>query len=263
LTGQKYIAEFDLSDECNLRCNHCYHFRGEKQFEEVPIEEWERVFKKQYKNGIRRVLLIGGEPAMRMDVVELANKTFSYIDICSNGTIRIPDWYKQKIFVSIDGNKETHDEVRGEGVYDKVINNYHDDKRVVISMTVSEHNWEQMEDVIKLAIKNNLFGVSCDVYTPSPVDFQKDALFVTPQIRKKIINEMYRLKKKYPYMFFMSNSAIRWFEKENHKNKPCYWKMAVKHFDTKLQERPSCKNLDCSNCGHFAQANLSPLDFLL
>lgn len=265
LTNKIYIAEFDLSDECNLRCTHCYHFRSKNihNYTPLPIDKWESKFKLLYKKGIRRVLLIGGEPAVRMDVIECASRFFPYIDICSNGTIRVPDFYKQKIFVSIDGDEKTHDSIRGDGVFKKIINNYRGDKRVVISMTVTKENYDKIEDVVKLAKENNMIGVSCDVYTPAPNNSKSDPMFITENIRQEIILEMKRLKKMYPKHFLKSNKAIKWFQFPNHEKDKCYWRSAVIHFDTQLNEKPACDYYDCSNCGHFAGANLSPLNFLI
>ncbi|OQA01829.1 MAG: hypothetical protein BWY70_00248 [Bacteroidetes bacterium ADurb.Bin408] len=120
-----------------------------------------------------------------------------------------------------------------------------------------------MEDVVHIAKSNGLMGVSFDVYTPAPLSEGADVFFVDKSSRKLIISEMYRLKKKHPALFLMSYKAIRWFEAENHHGQPCYWRQAVKHFDVNLNERPSCKELDCCHCGHFAQANLSPLNIFL
>ena len=200
---------------------------------------------------------------MRPDVIRAANAIFRYIDICSNGTIRIEDDYTQKIFVSLDGEKDFHDAVRGPGVFDKVLRNYKNDPRVVLSMTINERNWEQIEYVIQLAIENRMLGVSCDIYTPTPDHQGNDKLFLQPEDRKKVIAEFWHLKKKYPKTFLMSKSAIRWFENPDHGGQKCYWHQEVAHFNTQLEERISCKDLDCRNCGHFAQANLSPLNFLV
>ena len=31
--GVKYFAEVDVTDNCNLRCKHCYHFHGKDDIE--------------------------------------------------------------------------------------------------------------------------------------------------------------------------------------------------------------------------------------
>jgi MoaA/NifB/PqqE/SkfB family radical SAM enzyme len=265
ISGRKYLAEFDLSDECNLRCKHCYHFRAKKEhhYEKIPLDQWIAKYRELYKKGVRRILLIGGEPAMRIDVIEAASRIFTYIDICSNGTIKIPDFYSQKIFVSIDGDESMHDSIRGEGVYKKILANYRNDQRVVISMTVTNENYSTIEDVIKLAIDNKMIGVSCDLYTPAPGNAENDPMVIVSETRRKIIAELKRLKKIYPSHLLMSDKSIAWYENPDHKDKPCYWRSATIHFNTQLQEKPACDYYDCSNCGHFAGANLSPLNFLL
>ncbi len=263
-TGTKYLAEFDLSDNCNLHCRHCYHFRAKILFnEEVSINLWESKFNELYKKGIRRVLLIGGEPAIRMDVIKLAHKIFPYIDICSNGTIFIDKFYKQKIFVSIDGDKTTHDYIRGDGVFDRIVSNYKNDNRVVISMTITKENILMIENVIKLSDTLNLIGVSCDIYTPSPGNASNDSMTITDEERKIIISELRRLKKLYKQKLLMSKKAISWFEHPNHSKTPCYWRSQVIHFNSRLEEKPACDYYDCANCGHFAGANLSPLNFMI
>ncbi|MDD3876379.1 MAG: radical SAM protein [Bacteroidales bacterium] len=264
-SGRKYIAEFDLSSDCNLRCKHCYHFRTIKESPSpmLPLEKWREKFLELRLKGIRRILLIGGEPAVRMDVIKEACRIFKYVDICTNGTIPIGSFYTQKLFVSIDGTRETHDNMRGPGVFDKVLENYNNDSRVVLSMTLTNDNWMELEFVLKLAVKKNFLGVSCDLYTPHPDHSDNDPNLLHNELRGKIIDNILMLKKKYPRHLLMSNSAIKWFYKADHSGKPCYWRDQVLHFNEKLEERPSCANLDCRHCGHFAQANLSPLNILL
>lgn len=263
--GIKYIAEFDLTDRCNLSCAHCYHFRRNSKLDytELSSEIWKQKFKILKKEGIRRVLLIGGEPSLRKDIIAQAHSFFKYVDICTNGLILIESKNNQKLFVSIDGDNKTHDSIRGEGVFKKVLNNYKNDKRVVFSMTLTIMNWQQLEDVVKIAIDNGVRGVSCDIYTPSPVVNESDKFYINKETRELIINELLRMKKKYPDVFLMSRKAIMWFKEADHKGKACYWRQAVKHFDVNLEERFSCKDLDCAHCGHFAQANLSPLNFFI
>jgi len=263
--GIKYIAEFDLTDTCNLNCPHCYHFRQKDKLDytELSTEEWRNKFVDLKKSGIRRVLLIGGEPSLRKDIIELACSIFKYVDICSNGLIKIDFNFNAKLFISIDGNETTHDSIRGKGVFKKVLENYSYDNRVVFSMTLTKNNWRQIEDVVLIAIEKKVRGVSCDMYTPSKDTPDEDPLLISREERSHVIDEINEMKKKYPKVFLMSNKAILWFKKTDHTADACYWRQAVKHFNVKLEERYSCKNLDCANCGHFAQANLSPLNFLI
>jgi len=47
----KYFAEVDVTDNCNLRCKHCYHFHGKDDFktQELLIPVWEKRLNELYK----------------------------------------------------------------------------------------------------------------------------------------------------------------------------------------------------------------------
>ena len=159
--GVKHFAEVDVTDNCNLRCKHCYHFHGKDDFktQELAIPLWEKRFKELYKSGIRSILLVGGEPALRVDILILADRTFPFVYVITNGTLKIPKEFNHKLYVSIDGTQETNDQLRGEGVFSRVIKNYSGDKRVVINMTITNDNYRELEHVTKIAKENRFNGV--------------------------------------------------------------------------------------------------------
>jgi hypothetical protein len=66
----------------------------------------------------------------------LADKTFPFVYIITNGTIQIPEEFNHRLFVSIDGLPQTNDSIRGIKVFSRVIENYHKDRRVIINMTL-------------------------------------------------------------------------------------------------------------------------------
>ena len=152
----KYLAEVDVTDNCNLRCKHCYHFHGKTDFktQEQSIPVWEQRFNELYKSGIRAILLVGGEPALRIDVLMVADKVFPYVWVITNGTIKIPEEFNHRLFVSIDGSRKTNDSIRGKGVFSKVMKNYSVDKRVVTNMTIMRENYKELKDVVKIAKEN-------------------------------------------------------------------------------------------------------------
>ncbi|MCW3980594.1 MAG: radical SAM protein [Candidatus Bathyarchaeota archaeon] len=109
--GVKYFAEVDVTDNCNLRCKHCYHFHGKGDFRtlELSIRVWGKRFNELYKSGIRHILLVGGEPALRHDVLMLADRIFPFVYVITNGTIKIPEEFNHWLFVSIGGSRKTND----------------------------------------------------------------------------------------------------------------------------------------------------------
>ncbi len=255
LLGTKHSAEVDVTDNCNLRCRHCYHFHGKSEFEkeEVPIDVWEQRFKELHKNGVRFILLMGGEPALRKDVLMLADSMFPLVYVITNGTIKIPEEFNHRLFVSLDGSQETNDSIRGNGVFSKVINNYSGDRRVVINMTLTKDNYKGLEDVVGVAKENGFGGVVCNIFAHAmhPID-SINHLTINNQERKGIISEMRRVKSLYPKHFLLSESMIRWYEYPDHSDY-CYWGDNALHFDVSWKRRRCfASNADCSECGCLA-----------
>ncbi len=259
-----FIAEVDITDSCNLRCCHCYHFKDKAmsnkktEREEPSLEEWRKRFYELKRKGIRMIMLMGGEPMLRPDVVELADRMFPFVETITNGTIRIPEDYDHRVFVSIDGMERTNDTIRGEGVFEKVIKNFAGDRRVVFNMTLAEENYKELGKVVELSEKVGAAGVVCNIYTSLS---KNDPQAVKGDVRKKIIEELRRVKKLKPGTFLITESAIKWFEKGDHREK-CYWRDEVLHFDVNWMARHCFASADCSNCGCFAGAMGHPFNSL-
>ncbi len=257
-TGKPFIAEVDITDRCNLRCSHCYHFqeKGDAKGQEEPsVEKWRDRFSELHKKGIRMIMLMGGEPMLRPDIVQLADEMFPFVEMITNGTIPVPEKYQHRIFVSIDGMKKTNDSIRGEGVFDKVVNNFSGDKRAVFNMTLSGDNFKELQQVVELSEKIGISGVVCNIYTALDSNSKSR---LEQEIREKIIETIKEVKKKKPAQMLITAKALDWFEKGDHRDK-CYWSEKVLHYDINWNNRPCFAVADCSNCGCFAGAMGSPL----
>jgi MoaA/NifB/PqqE/SkfB family radical SAM enzyme len=256
----KYFAEVDVTDNCNLRCRHCYHFHGKDNFKtkETPLGEWEERFNDLFKAGTRFILLVGGEPALRKDVLMLADRVFPYVYVITNGTMKIPPEFNHLLFVSLDGMRERNDSIRGDGVFSKVMKNYSGDKRVVVNMTMTKENYKGLKNVVETAKENGFRGVVCNIYTP-PIG-KKSPLFITEE-RKAIINELKRVKSLYPNDFLLGTSMIEWYEYPDHRSS-CHWGDETLHFDVSWNRRRCFSNADCSNCGCLAGSIQNPLKML-
>lgn len=251
----RHTAEFDLTENCNLKCIHCYHFKKAPiaGFKEESLDAWKERMLDLFKKGIRNVLLAGGEPALRMDVLMLANEIFPTVYVITNGLIKIPENFRHTIFLSIDGMEKTNDRIRGEGTFSKIIANYRNDRRVIINMTLMKENYKELENVVKLSIANGFIGVVCNIYTHYNFDIADDKLIADPQERSEIIREMKRVKKLYPANLLFSPSMIKWYEFPDHR-KSCYWRENTLHFDASFTPRRCFGEADCSDCGCFAGA---------
>jgi MoaA/NifB/PqqE/SkfB family radical SAM enzyme len=260
--GVKYFAEVDVTDNCNLRCKHCYHFHGKRDFitQELPVEAWEKRFHELYKSGIRHILVVGGEPALRNDVLILADRIFPFVYVITNGTIKIPEKFNHRLFVSIDGSQKTNDSIRGKNVFSRVMNNYSRDKRVVINMTLTKDNYKELEDVVKIARDHGFTGVVCNICA-SGTDVRVP-MFVKREERMPIIKELKRVKSLYPKDLLLSTAMIKWYEYPDHRDS-CYWGDEALHFDASWNKRRCFgHNVDCSNCGCLAGSIQNPLRML-
>jgi MoaA/NifB/PqqE/SkfB family radical SAM enzyme len=260
LRGISYIAEIDVTCKCNLTCKHCFYFKNPDNIpdKELSPEQWDVELTKIYNAGIRRLCLVGGEPSLRPDVLKLANSKFPYIDICSNGLIKIPEEINHRIFISVDGIDAYNKQYRGKEIFKKITENYYNDKRVVVLMTLNNLNYKDIGAVAEYAISNKFPSLVFSLFTPMN---KGEELYFDDTSRKNIINAIIEAKKKYPGLIKMNKFALNWYASRDHKNK-CYWRDKVKHYNSLMQERNACLNMDCANCGYFSGSNIAPLNSL-
>lgn len=126
-----------LTDTCNLRCKQCLYkteltFQLEKK--EIPYNQSLALIENLYSLGARKITFMGGEPTLYKQLPELisfAKKTgYTYIRIDTNGTFS-PKLLESNSFkdlneitFSLDGySKEMNDKIRGDGVFEKCVNN--------------------------------------------------------------------------------------------------------------------------------------------
>ena len=122
-----------ITSACNLHCAGCYSRFNNATVDSEPVrqlksEEWLHIFQEADELGISFIMLAGGEPMIRSDIIKAAGKMQNIIfPIFTNGTyideqyFRLLDECRNLIPVlSIEGGKKITDERRGEGIYDKV-----------------------------------------------------------------------------------------------------------------------------------------------
>ena len=125
-----------ITSSCNLHCAGCYSRCSSATVDAPPVrqltgEQWVRIFREAEGLGISFILLAGGEPMLRRDVLEGAGELPSVVfPIFTNGTyldeayFRLLDERRNLVPVlSIEGGRETTDARRGAGVYDRVAEN--------------------------------------------------------------------------------------------------------------------------------------------
>lgn len=152
-----------ITSTCNLHCKGCYaranHSCGDTEAKKhLSAKEWDHVFNEASELGIAFILLAGGEPLIRKDVIEAAGQYKNIIfPVFTNGTMINKDYIS--VFhqnrnlipvVSLEGGEGTTDDRRGKGIYQTIINNMEDmrEKGILFgtSITVTKENIKDVTD---------------------------------------------------------------------------------------------------------------------
>ena len=174
-----------ITSSCNLHCAGCYS-RANKATEDcepemqLSDEDWLRIFKEARELGISFILLAGGEPMLRWDVMEAAGGISDIIfPIFTNGTfmgekhLDLLDKCRNLLpVISIEGGREETDSRRGEGVYDTVISKMDELNRrgliYGVSVTVTKENLHEVysDEFLDLMRKRGCKAVFYIEYVP-------------------------------------------------------------------------------------------------
>ncbi len=119
--------ELQVTDRCNLRCRHC--FIGERGSNELSPDEIGAVLSEFEAMQGLRVLITGGEPLLYSRFAELNRMLSGYSlrkVLFTNGSLLTRKILRElavhEVQVSIDGLKEAHDSLRGEGSFESALN---------------------------------------------------------------------------------------------------------------------------------------------
>ena len=210
-----------ITSKCNLHCEGCYSRCNHATVDSEPVmqltgEEWNRVFDEASDIGVSFILLAGGEPLLRRDVIEAAGTHKDILfPIFTNGT-----YINEKYFdlfdksrnlipiMSIEGGREVTDARRGQGIYDRLITNMDEfKKRGLIfgsSVTVTTENIKEVssEDFIASLSDRGCKAVIFVEFVP--VTEEGKNLAPGDAEREYLVKEIKRLRQEHPEMVFVS-----------------------------------------------------------
>ena len=125
-----------ITSSCNLHCAGCYSRCNNATNDAPPVqqltsEEWLRIFREADELGVSFIMLAGGEPMIRRDIIEAAGQMRNIIfPVFTNGTFLDERYFKllddcRNLIpvLSIEGGREITDARRGEGIYDRIQTN--------------------------------------------------------------------------------------------------------------------------------------------
>ena len=210
-----------ITSQCNLHCAGCYSRCNHATVDAAPVsqltaEEWLKIFEEADDLGISFILLAGGEPMLRRDIIEAAGtKQNILFPIFTNGTF-LEDRYFELLdrcrnlipIISIEGKKEITDARRGSGIYDRLIRNMEElNRRGLIfgaSVTVTTENFRE---VTSDAFLNELADRGCKaaIFVEFvPVTDDSRELAPGDAEREYLQEEIARLRRERPEMVYIS-----------------------------------------------------------
>lgn len=124
-------VKWELTQRCNLKCKHC--FVGKIDYEQdMGIDDAKEMLNRMKASGVGEVVLSTKEPLAYpyiCEVLEYCAELNLYVTLVTNGTLITDQILRclalckvKNLSVSLEGiSAETNDYVRGEGVFEKVI----------------------------------------------------------------------------------------------------------------------------------------------
>lgn len=251
-----------LTDACNLKCKHC----SVNNITAVihPYQKIKNEMKLLYDMGIRILFFCGGETFLWHDdrkqlrdlVIEAKQMGFFIVNVVTNGTLPIDLPEADLILVSLDGNREQHNKIRGD-TYDLIMENvkHATSDTICFYMAINQINKDTIRDVC-LTAKNisTVRAVSFNFHTPYP-DTKQLALsreekahccMTIMQMMKEGI-PIFNLKSAFPYLI------------DNRFPTPCHQCVVIE--DGKLSTCGRCIEVPglCEQCGYFFVAEYTLL----
>lgn len=270
LTGvQHKSAIVDVTDRCNLRCKHCFYYREEHDSREMNAEEFlEGLSILQKRHNIISMGWSGGEPLYRAEVVQEGARLFKMNQLFTNGTIPIPKIRHLITFISLDGTHLVHDEIRGKGTYDKIMENLKTTKARPIVFLATYHRFNEscLEEMVKelSEIGAPVFGLYAMLFTPlkrykeikgyQHTTTQKNQLDLSWEERDQIIKRLFELKESYPRFLLNEKIVLEMMLSENasEATSRCNMPQRTLTLDLNLNRKLPCvlgADVDCTKCG--------------
>jgi MoaA/NifB/PqqE/SkfB family radical SAM enzyme len=235
---------FDVTSGCNLRCSHCYFFKG-PQRKTLSLPEWEAMFAKYKAQHYYHAVLSGGEPTLKPRVIELADRYFPILNIATNGLIKIPEKIQHTILISLDGQPETHDRIRGAGAFERMIANYQNDPRVIFRMTIHTMNIDEIEAVAETALRYNVRGLSFILYAHY---LQVDPLSLSPTELETVRERILAIIKKYGSFIYLTPSMLEAMVHSSFVDSCRLRQSIALRSDGSPKNKCTMDNIDCNSC---------------
>lgn len=251
-----------VTDRCNLSCRHCsvnnitalIHPYGQIKDEMQAL----------YHMGVRILFFCGGETFLWRDgekdlrylVAEAKRMGFRIVNVVTNGTYPLDLPEADLILLSLDGDRERHNAIRGD-TYDAILENIQNaaSDNICLYMAINQINKGAIRDVCLTARDTkNVRAVSFNFHTPYPdtreLALSREEKAACCQMIEQMMKEgapVFNLKSAFPYLI------------DNRFPTPCRQCVVMENGKVSICGR--CIEVEglCSQCGYFFVAEYTLL----
>jgi Fe-coproporphyrin III synthase len=253
------LAGFKITHECNLRCRHC-PFWSKATNIPLTFETIVTIFRTLQDKGVRILIIEGGEPFLWKDhtktihdVVREAKKYFFSVGLVTNGTFPL-DIPTDVLWVSIDGLKDAHTQIRG-AAFERIVQHIEQSPHphVLANITINTINNQHIADIVKY-FASRVKGFTIQFHYPYDSD---TSLCLSPQQKDTVISCLLSLK----HDGYSILDSVRCLEAMRHNNWKCEdWMIANVEPDGQINTGCYVKNrgdVNCTMCGFAAHTEIS------
>jgi radical SAM protein with 4Fe4S-binding SPASM domain len=211
-----FMVSYSITTKCNLKCKHCYSSSVEEAApDELSTDEAFRLMNDLARWGIHLLIIDGGEPLCRedlLDIVKYASSKGIRTTIGSNGTL-IDEAMARKmvnagvmaVAISVDGSDAaTHDSFRGvDGAFEKTLKGIESCRNIglpfQLNMVMRKDNLSQLDDMLRLAV--DLGANAAEVFDLVAAGRAKDEckeLVLSLEERKVTMEQLAQAQEDYP-----------------------------------------------------------------
>jgi len=208
------VMIFSITNQCNLNCKGCYASKRMKEgHEELSLERIDQLFHEASELGIGVIMIAGGEPLMRPEILWAASEYRDIIfPVFTNGSMLNPgsiSYFKQNRnlvpILSIEGNRDFTDQRRGDGMHARVIHameQLQKTRRLFgMSVTLTRENFEEVTHHRWLQKHHNMGSGLFFLVEYVPQSENELHLCLTEEQKEVLQERLIALRKQIPALF--------------------------------------------------------------
>lgn len=167
-------AYLHITHRCNLHCVGCYSYEDERnELAEPDTDRMIHALDELRGNGVKKLVISGGEPLLRKDIVELMRHAkresgFEMISLITNGTAPFSRWeelgkYIDLISFSLDGYSQEVSYLRDPGIHNRILSKLSAAKEQIpvnLIATIHRQNIDEIQEYQDLA---NSLGITMNI----------------------------------------------------------------------------------------------------